>query len=183
MALKRRAACAPTWSLVVVNSSGFFIMQITDTARLVACARGWIGTRFHHQGRQKATASHKGGVDCLGLLVGVARELGLKDRRADAMLSGYDARDYGHIPDGIALQNRLAQLLCPIDKTAIREGDIGLFRFDGNPQHVGIIGEGRAGLTLIHAYAPARKVVETTLDESWKARLVAVFRVAVKSVP
>ena len=34
---------------------------------IVTCARSWIGTRFHHQGRLKKTQSHKGGVDCLGL--------------------------------------------------------------------------------------------------------------------
>ncbi len=35
-------------------------------------ARSWVGTKFHHQGRRKNV-----GVDCIGLIVGVAQELGL----------------------------------------------------------------------------------------------------------
>ncbi len=41
--------------------------------QIAAASRSWIGTAFHHQGRTKKTTGHKGGVDCLGLLVGVAK--------------------------------------------------------------------------------------------------------------
>jgi hypothetical protein len=34
-----------------------------DSHPIVACARSWIGTRFHHQGRLKKADGHKGGVD------------------------------------------------------------------------------------------------------------------------
>ncbi|MFY8139958.1 MAG: peptidase P60, partial [Caulobacter sp.] len=41
-----------------------------DRARIVAAARGWLGTPYRHQ------ASVKGvGCDCLGLVRGVWREL------------------------------------------------------------------------------------------------------------
>jgi cell wall-associated NlpC family hydrolase len=43
---------------------------------IVRQARTWIGTPFHHQARLKSK-----GCDCLGLIVGVVDELGLKDTR------------------------------------------------------------------------------------------------------
>lgn len=42
------------------------------SAHVIAAARGWLDTPFHHQGRLKGV-----GVDCIGLVVGVARELGV----------------------------------------------------------------------------------------------------------
>jgi cell wall-associated NlpC family hydrolase len=41
---------------------------------IVTQARGWIGTPFHHQARLKGI-----GCDCLGLCVGVALELELRE--------------------------------------------------------------------------------------------------------
>ncbi len=41
---------------------------------VVRVARTWLGTPYHHQGRVKGA-----GVDCAGLSVGVAKELGLSD--------------------------------------------------------------------------------------------------------
>ncbi len=80
------------------------------THPIVACARGWIGTRFHHQGRIKKTESHKGGVDCLGLLAGVAAELDLLG--SDGMpLIAADETDYAHQPDSAAPLQKLSQLL------------------------------------------------------------------------
>ena len=39
---------------------------------VVTAAREWIDTPFHHQARLKGV-----GVDCVGLVIGVARELAL----------------------------------------------------------------------------------------------------------
>lgn len=44
------------------------------------------------------------------------------------------------------------------------------------PNHVGIIGEHRGGLTLIHAHAPDKQVVEMRLDDVWRNRIVEVYR-------
>lgn len=144
-------------------------------ARIVACARGWIGTRFHHQGRLKKTATHKGGVDCLGLLAGVAQELELT--RADGKkLSSLDERDYSHYPDTNRLRARLAEALQAIAIEEMRPGDVALLCVENNPQHMGIVSDGKNGLGLIHAYAPARAVVEHALDDYWRARIEAAYR-------
>ena len=142
--------------------------------RIVAAARGWLGTRFHHQGRLKAGIHDRGGVDCLGLLVGVAAELDLRDA-AGAPLSALDVPDYGHLPDGVALRAALEAHLAPAD--AIEPGRILLLAPDGAPRHLAIVGASGTGLTLIHAYAQARRVVEHALDGWWREKVAAAFSV------
>ncbi len=163
---------------------------MTHSEQIIACARGWVGTRFHHQGRLKKTAVHAGGVDCLGLLVGVARELGLRGK-GGVELAVLDCADYGHLPDGEALLAGLIknlELVTPhslrglhefrempqqVRHDMIQPGDILLIAPEGTPRHLAIATESG----IIHAYAQARKVVEHMLDAWWRERVVAVFRV------
>src|SRR5690606_22814444 len=104
---------------------------------IVSAARSWLGTRFHHQGRLKCNATHKGGVDCLGLLVGVADECNLKlqdGRKASSL----DEIDYSHYPDTEYLRAKLSTVMTqqPID--TMREGDVVLLAIDKQPQHLAI---------------------------------------------
>ena len=142
---------------------------------IVAQARTWLGTRFHHQGRLKANAEHKGGVDCLGLIVEVSRELGIIDKNG-GLLASHDMTDYSWLPSGDALKSKLSELLSVVSTKDIKDGDIGLFTLDNNPQHVAIFASSNEGYTLIHAYAPSRKVVEVNFDDFWRMHLHAVFR-------
>ncbi len=149
---------------------------------IVVSARSWVGTAFAHQGRRKACGADPGGVDCLGLLVGVAAECGLA--RNGRPLAACDRRDYGHYPDEQRLYEALARYLTAMPPAALQSGDVCLMRIDATARHLGIVGQYRpaAGspqphyLTLIHAYAPARRVVEHRLDAQWRERVVAVFR-------
>ncbi|MDE3060454.1 MAG: hypothetical protein KGJ06_05535, partial [Pseudomonadota bacterium] len=118
------------------------------THPIVASARGWTGTRFHHQGRLKKTASHKGGVDCLGLLAGVAGELNLRDHNGEE-LAAFDEIDYSHRPDASKLRAKLAELLLRVPVQEISPGDIALLRIDGSPQHLAIISDFGGGLGMI----------------------------------
>lgn len=142
---------------------------------IVSEARTWIGTRFCHQGRRKKSQADRGGVDCLGLLIGVAGALGLKDKHGYYLTSS-DRLDYSKLPDGSQLRETLAGLLHEIAVDVVKAGDIALFRLDGNPQHLGIISDYKYGLGVIHAYAPSRQVVEHRLDKSWQEKIVAAFR-------
>lgn len=146
-----------------------------SNADIAACARGWVGTRFHHQGRLKKTASHGGGVDCLGLLVGVAQELDLR-KQDGAPLAALDQTDYGHYPDTEYLQKKLTSALYPVGVSHITQGYIVLFAIEQAPQHLAIISDLGGRMGMIHAYAPARAVVEHELDEAWRARIVAAYR-------
>lgn len=152
---------------------------VLTPAEVVRAARGWIGTRFHHQGRVKASVGQRGGCDCLGLLVGVARELQLPARGNQGLLADFDERDYGHLPDGGHLQAVLTRVLRPIAVEAMRAGDVLLLRFEQEPQHLAIVSDypRGGGLGLIHALAANRRVVEHRLDALWRGRIVAVYRV------
>jgi hypothetical protein len=139
-------------------------------------ARAWLGTRFRHQGRCKRTDAHDGGVDCLGLLIGVAAALDLRDRHG-ALLTTHDRTDYPTHPDGGALQCALNRALYPIALNALTPADIALFAYERNPQHLGIITTyDTVSLGILHAYAPAKCVVEHTLDDSWQTKMIAAFR-------
>jgi cell wall-associated NlpC family hydrolase len=102
-------------------------------------ARSWLGTRFQHQGRVKATAHHRGGCDCLGLIVGVATTLALRAKDG-SLLSSHDVLGYGRMPDGGALKQSLEELLLSISITEIKPCDVLLMRFEREPQHVGMVG-------------------------------------------
>lgn len=136
--------------------------QIVDTART------WLGTPFHHQARVKGIC-----CDCLGLVVGVVGELGMKDRNGQ-LLAGYDEVVYSKEPDGAYLTQKLTDLLEETKEP--QAGDLALFSVRDNPQHLAIITDYEGGLGMVHAYAPARKVVEHRLDDDWNSRLVKVFR-------
>lgn len=162
---------------------------------IIACARSYLGTRFHHQGRLKKTANHKGGIDCLGLLVGIASELDLRDKHGEK-LSELDRIDYSHQPDTLALKAKLAKALYPVRHcersaaihlsfnpkdgshrphglamTELQPADILLLTIDGRAQHLALVSD----LGIIHAYAPARCVVEHALDESWIRKIDAIY--------
>lgn len=142
--------------------------------QIVTEARSWLGTRFAHQGRVKKTANHFGGVDCLGLLVEVARTLELK--KDGKLLASYDKTDYARLPDSNQLLDTFTELLDEVPREAMQPGDILLLMHDNRPQHLAIIGNYHGGnLSIIHAYAPARKVVEHALDEAWQTKIVKIF--------
>lgn len=150
---------------------------ILSAAEVVSAARGWIGTRFHHQGRVKASAEGLGGCDCLGLLVGVAGELHLQARGGKGLLADFDERSYGHLPDGQRLQAVLRDVLLPIAVSEMRAGDVVLFRLEREPQHLAMVSDyAHGGLGLIHALAQNRRVVEHGFDALWRKRVVEVYR-------
>jgi NlpC/P60 family putative phage cell wall peptidase len=137
---------------------------------IVNQARTWIGTPFHHQARLKGK-----GCDCLGLIVGVVDELGLKDSTG-RMLASYDEVTYSKEPDGAYLIQKLTGLLEEVPIADASAGDLALFKVRENPQHLAILTDYEGMIGMIHCYAQARRVVEHRLDDDWKSRLIKVFR-------
>ena len=128
---------------------------------IVAEARLWIDTPFVHQGRVLGV-----GVDCAGLIICVGNALQLLD---------YDETGYPPKPDGVSLQRSCDAQLIRIDD--YRLGDVVLFRFGAEPQHLAIVGDyAFGGFSIIHAYAPNKRVIETTFDAIWKRRIVQAYR-------
>lgn len=130
--------------------------------QVVTAARGWIGTPFHHQGRAKGV-----GVDCAGVLVEVARELGIGD---------VDIQGYGHRPDSRELERLCHQHMTFVPLLQSAPGDVLLIEVDGMPQHIAFFTRLNGEAAMLHSYAPARKVVEHRIDETWAQRIVAAFR-------
>ncbi len=155
---------------------------MTHPPTITAQARSWVGTKFHHQGRLKKTEMHSGGVDCLGLLVGVAKECELKSRSGE-LLHLLDETDYSHTPDTSRLYQKLCGALARVSLEDMQQGDVVLMHVLNSPQHLGIVAslpplpEGEGMFSLIHAYAQAGRVIEHPLDAYWRGTIKAVFRV------
>lgn len=131
----------------------------------VEIARSYIDTPYHHQGRVKGH-----GVDCVGLLVCVAKECGVFD-------DAWDVTGYSRIPDGVLLMKHLTENFPQVSQQEMCPGDFVCVAFDRYPQHVGIIGDYRhGGLSIIHAHNKSGKVIETRLMFSDAMRFVAAFR-------
>lgn len=129
-----------------------------DSQKAIEAARACIGTPFHHQGRVPGV-----GLDCIGLVVVAARAAGINVR---------DQQDYSPRPDG----NKLIEAIAAhgaVKVDAVLPADILLFRYDGQPQHVALA---TSENSMVHAFAPAGRVVETSIGPYWRRRLLGIYR-------
>lgn len=130
-------------------------------ATVVATARGWLGTPWRHQGRNEH------GLDCVGLLAVVCRELGISDYDVDGYARSPDTtRFLGHLKAGGAI---------PIRMAAAGEADIMAFKDQCFPCHVGILSIKSTVLHVIHAHATRRMVIEEPLIGDLRTARVAAF--------
>ncbi len=145
-------------------------------SKIVKQARTWLGTKYHHQGRLKKSASNAGGVDCIGLVIGVADELAICDAKGN-LLSKYDLTDYSMQPEGEKLAYSIGTHLSPVEPNKMCLGDILLFKFWKEPQHVGILSRyPTGGLGLIHCNSSSGSVVEQPLSDIWRRMITHVYR-------
>lgn len=140
--------------------------------QIVTEARSWLGTRWQHQASVKGVAS-----DCVGLIRGVGISTGVYPENVMELEAIRPFIGYGRGPLNGQLAKGCLTFGILIDMTEAQPGDVVLMAFDGDPSHMGILGDyPHGGLSLIHAYAPLRKVVECRLDEVWLARIVSAYR-------
>lgn len=131
---------------------------------VVAAARAWIGTPYHHQ------ASLKGvGADCLGLVRGVWRDL----YGADAETPPGYSRDWGEASGEETLLDAAARHLVAEPRLAPRPGDVLVFRMRPGAiaKHAALLA---TPATMIHAME-GRDVAEIPFSAWWRRRLAAVF--------
>src|SRR5437660_820030 len=128
---------------------------MTTRQDIVDKARELLGVRWHHQGRSTA------GIDCVGVPIWIAHELGLSE---------FDETGYGRLPEARRL---IAGLNTNMDRVQgePQMGDVLLMRFQTDPQHVAIVTD----LGILHAYMATRKVVEHSLDDLWRSRVIAAY--------
>ena len=125
---------------------------------IIAEARTWLETPFHHQGRLKGV-----GVDCLGVVIGVAQAFGIEVREVPG---------YGRQPDMAAMGAGLRAHLTEKPKAQLLPGDVLWMAFVREPQHLAIYTERD---TIIHAAERYGKCVEQRFDLTWQRRLRLVF--------
>lgn len=131
-------------------------------------ARKWIGTPYEHAGRMLGV-----GVDCVGVIVGVAKSLGIVEE-------GYRTPFYEPFNDGSLIGEIFPRYASEIAAEQIQPGDVVVMEFLKLPQHTAIVGDAEYGLrslSIIHAYYPMRQVIEQPLDEKWLRRIVQAWRV------
>jgi NlpC/P60 family putative phage cell wall peptidase len=133
---------------------------------LVAEARSWTGTPWQHQACVKGA-----GVDCLHFIAGVARAFGTPE--ATRFFATPSWHSYGRLPDPAMIFSGSETLMDRIDVDEALQGDVFVFAFRGFPMHFGML---TVADRFIHAYATAGRVVEHQLDDRWRKRVVAAYR-------
>jgi len=130
---------------------------------IVQAARNWIGTPYRHQGRGRA------GLDCVGLLVEVANDMG---HPVDAPTA------YSNQPQGWQLLVPCdAQLWKPARQDRIIPGDLAVFNgwSPNEPQHFAFIGHSPHGMTIIHSFSKFARVLEQPWNRLWEKKFHGLY--------
>lgn len=128
----------------------------------MAEANKHVGVRWRHLGRDPAT-----GLDCAGLIIRVACDLGIVD---------YETTAYSRRPN--SNEFRRVMLEAGMISVAPREhGDVLRLAAPKWPVHVGILEIDDAGVEwLIHAWADARMIVREHLTATKQLQIREIMR-------
>lgn len=151
-----------------------------ERAAFQRCVRSFVNVPFGHQGRKPWK------LDCAGLLLlamqGWARSVPFTADSVGALVRAWDGRPtldldaYGRTPHLDGLQRVVEGNLGP-PVADMRAGDVVLMRFNGDPQHVGLVTDHpEGGLRLIHTDSSMRRVTEHRLDDTWFDFIYSVHR-------
>lgn len=131
-------------------------------ADVIASARTYLQTPYRHQHRLKGH-----GVDCAGLVICVARDLGL-------VAPDFDVTGYPREPDGRAMLEICDRFMTRTAMHLLQAGNVLVYRFEEakGPQHMGIVGDYlHGGLSMIQALGTADgkgEVVEWNITRTRK---------------
>lgn len=138
-------------------------------AAFLAAARSFIGTPYHHMGRQPGI-----GLDCAGVVICAARAAGV-------VPADFDVPAYRRRPDASLLAWCDAHMERLTGAAEMLPGDVVVLEVDVDPQHLGVVGDHRFGwLSIIHALGRADgtgSVIEQRLAFARGRKFVAAFRV------
>jgi NlpC/P60 family putative phage cell wall peptidase len=128
--------------------------ELTARARVVATAREWIGTPYHHMADVMGA-----GCDCAMLLVRVYCDLGL--------VAPFDPRPYTRDWHLHRSEERYLGFLLERARVVAQPqaADVILFRYGRCFSHGGIVTTADP-LTIVHAFAPAGRVIEEALSHN-----------------
>lgn len=132
--------------------------------QIVETAKSLVGVRFRHQGRDR------NGVDCVGLLVLIGRELGYEDIK--------DLADYRRTPTPSVMRAFLEANLDEIPLDDLKPGDVIWMRMGGlKPRHAGVfVGKWGGEDAIVHADGRTNAVRIQYLSDFPRSWFTAGFR-------
>ncbi len=134
-------------------------------SRVVDEARGWCGTPYRHQAHLKGA-----GCDCLGLVLGIWRELyGYLPETVPAYTS-----DWAEAGSGDRLLAAACRHLEPCRNRVVDAGHLLVFRWRAHlpAKHLAIA---TSPTSMVHAQQGAC-VCETAISSWWRRHIAGVFR-------
>lgn len=117
---------------------------------IIAEARSWVGTKWHHMGRLKGI-----GVDCAMLLAEVYERAGVIGR---VYVEPYPMQWHLHRDDE-RLKEIVAQYALPVPQSEAKPGDMILVKYGRAFSHGGVLVDGE-GLTIVHAVNGSGVILE-----------------------
>ena len=124
---------------------------------IIAKARSWIGIEYRFRGRSRQ------GIDCSGLVVGVAKELKLFD---------YDFTNYVLNDPHVIEQHILKSGMFEVPVHDRLPGDVLNIAIKNNPIHLAILAN---DVRMIHTNQSVNMVVECSIPHK-RDRILRVFR-------
>jgi cell wall-associated NlpC family hydrolase len=125
---------------------------------IIATARRLLGVPYRHLGRDMH------GVDCLGVLIWTARELGIDPPEYD----------YTRNPSASRMRRLLGEHMHRIQITEAKPGDILHAAYRAMPQHLLIL---TTPTRVLHADSESGRVVEHVFAGPWPGRIRGAYRV------
>jgi hypothetical protein len=147
---------------------------VPSRKEIVEAARRWLDTPFLHQARIRGV-----GCDCVGLPLAIGQEFGMSDKNGVPIMA-MDESNYDSQPSTDHV-HEVCQSRCVEKSIAdLQEGDLVSVKMPSVACHLAIIGKLYAGspdecLSIIHAFSPAGKVVETVLDKHMRTKIKGAF--------
>ena len=144
---------------------------------IIRIARTWIGTHFHHQGRLKKQPGASGGCDCIGLIMGIANEIGINSKICDdcnqkIKLSNFDNIQYSKIPRKDRLLNAIDRVAHRICYKKSMPGDLLLFSINRIFEHIAIKSDHNM---IIHCLNEVGMVIEQKIPRHFLIKAVFEF--------
>ena len=134
-------------------------------------ALSWLGTRFHYYGRIKRNSLNMGGVDCIGLIIEIGKEIESKYNGKN--IKYYDYLTYSRYPNVGEMKRFLDKYFIKIDKQQLSVGDLIYFNFHNHLEHIAVY---ISNNSIVHCSSSTRKVIQEPFGKYWREKVIGWYR-------